>query len=227
MSRLLLALPLCVSLVCGCGETQHPVRHESIDQTTSGSQETGDADRDAPPLQSDAMSSLPPGHPPMSAMQGGMPGMAPAGDELKIDAPEGWNVVQPRSSMIQAEFALPKAEGDDSDGRLTVMMAGGSIDANVERWKGQFEDLEEKPIEEIDVAGTKVTLVDFSGTFNERRGMMGPVTKRPGYRMLAAIIAMPDGLLFVKGYGPKNTMAKHADEFRAFVESLTASATKK
>ncbi len=158
----------------------------------------------------------------MSAMQGGVPAMPPASGKLKVNAPGPWTTVQPKSSMIQAEFALPKVEGDESDGRLTVMMAGGSIDANVQRWRGQFEELEDKPVEEIDVSGTKVTLVDFGGTFNERRGMMGPVTKRPDYRMLAAIVVMPNGSLFVKAYGPKNTMALHAKDFRAFVESLAS-----
>lgn len=141
---------------------------------------------------------------------------------LKIETPEGWEVVRPKSTLIQAEFALPKADGDDSDGRLTVMMAGGSIDANVRRWRGQFEELEDKPVEEIDVSGTKVTLVDLRGTYREQRGMVGPVAKRPGYRVLAAIISTSQGLLFVKGYGPANTMARHAATFRKLVESLAS-----
>ncbi|MBC8871448.1 MAG: hypothetical protein H8E44_18650 [Planctomycetes bacterium] len=59
--------------------------------------------------------------------------------------------MQRKSAMIQAEFALPKAEGDVRDGRLTVVKAGGSIDANIRRWRHQFEELKEKPVEEIDV----------------------------------------------------------------------------
>ena len=159
----------------------------------------------------------------MSAMPGGMPAMSmsAAGRGLKVTAPEEWVVVQPKVSMIQAEFALPKVEGDENDGRLTVMAAGGSVKMNVDRWRSQFADLKDKPTEEIDVSGTKVTLVDLSGTFNEQRGM-GPVTQRPAYRMLAAILETPDGLLFVKGYGPENTMAKYAEDFRPFVESLAS-----
>ena len=133
-----------------------------------------------------------------------------------------WLPVEPRSVLIQAEFALPKTEGDDRDGRLTVMKAGGTIEANIERWRHQFEQLTEKPVEEIDVSGTKVTLVDFSGTYKEFRGMRGPVIKRSGYRMLAAIISKPEGLWFVKGYGPEKTMARHADTFRAWVKSRAA-----
>ncbi len=149
--------------------------------------------------------------------------MPTAGGELRVAAPEGWVVVQPKVSMIQAEFALPHVEGDKKDGRLTVMAAGGTVEMNVDRWRGQFSDLKDKPVEEIDVSGTKVTLVDLSGTFNEQRGM-GPVTQRPAYRMLAAILETPDGLLFVKGYGPESTMAKYAKDFRPFVESLASPA---
>lgn len=226
MFRALLASLLCLIVVAGCGETTHPVRQEAMAPPADEpeSVEKGEATTATPSREEKP--SLPPGHPPMSAMQGGMPAMPPARKELKVKAPEAWKVVQPKSGMIQAEFALPKADGDENDGRLTLMMAGGTVDMNVERWRGQFEELEDKPVEELDVAGTKVSLVDLSGTFNERRGMMGPVTKRPGYRMLAAIIATPDGMLFVKGYGPKNTMAKYAEDFRAFVESLAAPAEK-
>ena len=223
MFRPLLAMSLCLTVVAGCGETRHPVRQEMMAPSAPDVEASESADPTESLAGSGEKPSLPPGHPPMSAMQGGMPGMSAARGELKVTAPQAWTVVQPRSSMIQAEFALPKVDGDEDNGRLTVMTAGGSIDANVQRWRGQFEELEDKPVEEIDVSGTKVTLVDLAGTFNEQRGMMGPVTKRPGYRMLAAIIARPDGMVFVKGYGPKNTMAKYTDDFRAFVESLAAS----
>lgn len=227
MFRALLASLLCLIVVAGCGETRHPVRHETMAPPAVEPENAENAEATTSAPGREEKPSLPPGHPPMSAMQGGMPAMpaAPRG-ELKVKAPESWKVMQPKSSMIQAEFALPKVDGDENDGRLTVMMAGGTVDMNLQRWRGQFEELEDKPVEEFDVAGTKVSLVDLSGTFNEQRGMMGPVTKRPGYRMLAAIVAMPDGMLFVKGYGPKNTMAKYADDFRSFVESLAAPAEK-
>jgi hypothetical protein len=208
MFRVLLSFSFLPILVTGCGETRHPVRQETVALPAPESEDSGAA-------------ALPPGHPPMSAMQSTMPAMPPSGGDLQITAPEGWIAVQPTGMMRpDAEFALPKVEGDEDHGRLTVMRAGGSIEANLERWRGQFEELQDKPAEETDVSGTKVTLVDFSGTFNEQRGMTGTTVKRPGYRMLAAIVELPDGLLFVKAYGPANTMAKHADEFRDFVESL-------
>ena len=147
-------------------------------------------------------------------------GMTATGRSVAIDGPEGWRVVKPRSVMIQAEFALPKAEGDAREGRLTVVKAGGSVDLNIKRWRHQFEELKEKPVEKTDVSGTEVTLVDFSGTYKERQVGGGAVDRRPGYRMLGAILSKPDGLWFVKGYGPEKTMARHEEAFRAFVEAL-------
>lgn len=153
-------------------------------------------------------------------------GMTATGRSVALDGPEGWRVVKPRSIVIQAEFALPKAEGDDRDGRLTVVKAGGSVDANIERWRHQFEELKEKPVEEIDVSGTEVTVVDCGGTYKERQVGGRAVARRPGYRMLGAILSKPDGLWFVKGYGPEKTMARHEETFRAFVETLAATGGK-
>lgn len=146
------------------------------------------------------------------------------GDQSSLSNDQGcpWLSVRPRSVVIEAEFALAKAEGDERDGRLTVVKAGGTIAANIERWRYQFEQLKEKPVEEIDVSGTKVTLVDLSGTYKEYGGIGKSVIKRTGYRMLGAIISKPDGLWFVKGYGPEKTMPRHVDAFRAWVKSRAA-----
>jgi len=139
---------------------------------------------------------------------------------FKVTPPEGWRVVNSKSRDIWAKFELPKAEGDERDGRLIMVPWGGRSD--IQRWRGQFEELKEKPVEEIDVSGTKITLVDFSGMYRERQVGGGPVDRRLGYRMLGAILSKPDGRWFVKGYGPKNTMARHQEAFRAFVEALAA-----
>ena len=106
------------------------------------------AQRDDKPTSNDLGKIRPPGGVPR--IPGGSGNPIPEECPLKISATEGWNVVQRKSAMIQAEFALPKAEGDVRDGRLTVVKAGGSIDANIRRWRHQFEELKEKPVEEID-----------------------------------------------------------------------------
>ena len=119
------------------------------------------------------------------------------------------------------EFSLPKAEGDADDGRLTVSTAGGALEDNLNRWKGQFGGKPDKESQEtLDVGDVKVTWVDYSGTFSDQRGPFAPATPKPGYRMLGAVIPLGDQLFFVKGYGPEKTVASHAEKIRGFIQSL-------
>ena len=142
-------------------------------------------------------------------------------DAITLTAPAGWQRTPPSSSFVAAEFALSRAEGDDADGRLTVSTAGGSVEANIDRWKGQFgPQAKQSPQEEIDVAGMKVTVVDFSGDFNDQRGPFAPAVERPGYRMIAAIVPVDGQLHFIKATGPQKTIASHADEIHQFIRSV-------
>jgi hypothetical protein len=84
-----------------------------------------------------AIEAKPPGatdHPPTVSEAGGKLRL----DKLSFEVPEGWQTKPASSSFVLAEFVLPKAEGDDADGRLTVSAAGGSIEANIDRWRDQF-----------------------------------------------------------------------------------------
>jgi hypothetical protein len=169
--------------------------------------------------------SLPAGHPPIGAADGGSAGpLDTSGGEVKLEAltltaPEGWGRRQPQSSFIDAEFVLPKAEGDDADGRLTVSRAGGSVEANIERWKGQFTNLQAAKEEKIDAGGIEATLVDLSGEFDDKRGPFAPAVARADYRMIAAIIPVGEQLHFVKATGPQKTLESHAEAIKNFVRS--------
>ncbi len=140
---------------------------------------------------------------------------------ISLTAPAGWKQMPPSSSFVEAEFALPHAEGDDADGRLTISTAGGTMQANIDRWKGQFgPQAKQTPQEEIDVSGMKVTLVDLSGNFNDQRGPFAPAVERPGYRMIAAIVPVQGQLHFIKATGPEKTIASHADQIHEFIRSV-------
>jgi hypothetical protein len=152
-----------------------------------------------------------------------------AGESLSLEAPEGFERVQPKSGMIEVEFAVP-SEGDLPAGRMTVMGAGGSIEANIDRWCGQFAqpdggDTKDKLMKKsLKVAGCTVTLVDIPGTYLDQPGgpfAGGPSVKRPGYRMLAAIVETPEqGNSFLKFYGPAATVERHAAGFQKMIEGM-------
>lgn len=157
-----------------------------------------------------------------------------AGGALSLEAPTGWRRVQPKSGMIETEFAIP-SEGKAPDnaplapGRMTVMGAGGSVEANIDRWYGQFAQPDGSSTKDkaatktFRVAGRDVTLVDISGTYKDSPGgpfAGGKTVDRPGYRMLAAIVEGADGNYFLKFYGPAGTVERHADGFRHMVEGM-------
>lgn len=147
---------------------------------------------------------------------------------LRLQAPVAWKSVEPKFNMIEAEFQIPKSDGEDSDGRLTIMASGGGIEGNIERWKGQFSDPDDGPASEakidvIEVAGMKTHMVDMSGSYADRPdGPSSPPVFRKNYRMLGAIIETENaGMYFVKFYGGKDTVEANAKRFEAFIKSLT------
>lgn len=150
---------------------------------------------------------------------------------FSLEAPAAWERVRPKSGMVETEFAIPGAPGE-APGRLTVMGAGGTVEANVERWQGQFTQPDGSATKDrtatkaFAVAGCDVTLVDIAGTFKDMPGgpfAGGQAVERAGYRMLAAIIETPDrGNYFLKLTGPAATIAAQQEAFRTMVEGLVA-----
>ncbi|MCA9248219.1 MAG: hypothetical protein KDA42_13920 [Planctomycetales bacterium] len=153
--------------------------------------------------------------------------IAVADGRFSLEAPADWKRVQPRVRIVEAEFAIPASEGDDNDGRLTVMGAGGSIEQNIDRWIGQFTQAdggstkERTKTEKKSIAGCEVHLVDIAGTFSDRRGPFAPAVERPDYRMLAAIVETGKfGNYFVKFYGPVKTVSDNEKAFEEMIAHL-------
>jgi len=151
---------------------------------------------------------------------------------FSLAAPDSFKRVRPRSMMVETEFSLPPIAGDEGSGRFTVMGAGGSIEANIDRWIGQFSQpdgsatKDKAAVKKLKVAGCSVTLVDVTGTYKDMPGgpfAGGRVIERTDYRMLAAIIETGDaGNYFLKLYGPAKTVGNSADGFRKMVEGMVA-----
>jgi hypothetical protein len=182
--------------------------------------------------QNQAMGALPAGHPPIdgSAARQPMPmGMnRPAVTPVNYAAPTAWQKEQPRSNMRSDQYRLPRAEGDAEDGELAVFPGlGGGVDANIDRWKGQFSTPEGQPIppeafirQTLDVNGLKVTFVDIAGRYDP--GMMagGSGGPKQGFRMLGAVVETPEGEVYFKATGPSTTMANQRDAFLEFLKTM-------
>jgi hypothetical protein len=147
---------------------------------------------------------------------------------LTFTAPTSWKPRAASSSMRVAEFVVPKAAGDPEDGEVIVYFfggTGGSVDANIQRWIGQFQQPAGAPPDggrtSFSVGALKVTAVDVSGTYvAEVRPGAAERHNKPGFRMRAAVIETPKGPYFVKFTGPAATVKQASPAFDQFIKSL-------
>ncbi|TWT30599.1 hypothetical protein [Blastopirellula retiformator] len=141
--------------------------------------------------------------------------------KMTLVAPESWKKVEPAVRIIDYEFSAPPADDSGQPGRITVMGAGGSIEANVDRWVGQFNGAVKQPMKEEKIAGQTVYIVDISGDFRDQRGPFAQATVKKDYRMLGAIIKSEKaGQYFIKFTGPKATVEHNEKAFKSMVDSL-------
>jgi hypothetical protein len=106
---------------------------------------------------------------------------------------------------------------------MSVSTAGGSVDANVQRWAGQFE---QKPGDEAKrtqrtIGDLKVTVVEVKGTFKSGMPGMGPATSKEKWALLGAIVETPGGTpWFFKLTGPEKTVTAARADFDKLVDSF-------
>lgn len=145
-------------------------------------------------------------------------------------APEAWQREAARP-MRAATYTIRAAEGDLEDAECAVFYfgqgQGGSVEANIRRWIGQFEQPDGKPIgdaakpEKTSIGDLDVTTLRLAGTYLASAGPMSPVQeKKPGYRMLGAIVDAPQGPVFFKMTGPAKTVTAAEGDFDAMLKTL-------
>jgi hypothetical protein len=170
---------------------------------------------------------LPPGHPPVDdPMQAqdmmGNPGDQPEADPSSLDwkAPARWQVAPNTSSMRLATYRIPHAPGDTTDAELSITRAGGSPDANAQRWIGQFADDGTRTSKRTTrkVGLLEVTIVEVQGTYSG--GMGKESASQTGWALLGAIVPAGSTPYFFKLTGPAKSVLAARSEFDAFVGSL-------
>jgi len=146
---------------------------------------------------------------------------------LSWKPPPGWTAEPPSSPMRIVTYRVPAAAGDPEPGEVGVFFfgtgEGGSVDANIDRWKAQLapEPGSAKPARWVDtIRGIRVTRVSAEGTYSS--GMPGgPRTPKAAFALLGAIAEGPGGNVFFKLTGPRKTVQKAATRFEALVRSLS------
>lgn len=143
---------------------------------------------------------------------------------VRWSVPAAWSDA-PGSNIRVATYRAPAAKGAEA-GECAVFFfgrgQGGSVEANLERWSRQFEGSPKPQRSSRQVRGLPVTVAHLAGTYLAPGGpMMQSQGKRPGYRLLGAIVETPQGLIFFKLTGPAATVAAAEAGFDSLVGSLT------
>lgn len=147
---------------------------------------------------------------------------------IRWTPPAGWKAEGARP-MRAATYSIAPAPGDSTGAECIVNYfgpgQGGSLDANIDRWKSQIQGPDGTPakakVDKRTVRGVPITVIDASGSYTGMGGpMMASPKPLPGYRLLGAIAEGPGGNVFFKLAGPATTIAAQQKNFELLLASI-------
>ncbi|MCH7879601.1 MAG: hypothetical protein IH914_09850 [candidate division Zixibacteria bacterium] len=145
--------------------------------------------------------------------------------------PGDWEIGAP-APMRAGTYLAGAAEGDDEGAECRVNYfgqgQGGEVQQNIDRWQSQMEISGQEGVfadplvSRVKVNGLNVSMVELSGTYlSKSRPMALQFTRKVDFKMFAAIVQAPGGMLFFKMTGPAKTMELQRQGFRQIVGSLS------
>ena len=146
--------------------------------------------------------------------------------DITLNVPANWKQSPASNNLRTAQFALPAVDGDKDDAELVVYFfggAGGGVNANLERWSGQFQPGGKKQkIYKGQSKQGEYYLLDITGVYNKPIGP--PINRQtnptPGYQMLAVVLMVKDkGNYFLKLTGPQKTVSAASKAIRVAIEA--------
>jgi hypothetical protein len=165
--------------------------------------------------------------PPMAAGGGGdsvMPAQR-AQSPIAWTVPTAWTEQTPSSTMRVAQWGIPGA-GGAGECAIFLFAGGGAVDANLDRWVGQFaqpdgsssDDHDERAV--LTVNGLNVHTIRLTGIFRGGAMMGGAPGDLPDYALFGAVVDRPGTPVFLKCTGPAATMTAAQGDLDAFVASF-------
>lgn len=149
-----------------------------------------------------------------------MPEMASAPAEASASSggalPAGWKEVPPTQFLL-AKYVIQGSGDAKADVNVSMLAGqGGGLMANVTRWRGQLglstlsEEEFSKQARTLDVAGTKATVVDMTGS-DMKTGKKA--------RLIGVIVPQPGETWFYKLMGDEQIVEQQKDVFTKFVQT--------
>jgi hypothetical protein len=166
--------------------------------------------------------SLPPNHPPIPSTVsphgvhgGGSALVAEEAPAIAWTVPSGWQMSpNPNAMRIATYHPSPSTE-------VSVSRAGGTTEANIQRWIGQFDDAGKDTRAEMTVHGIKVDVVEVSGTYVGGGMAAGPAAERhTGWSLLGAVVETSGSHYFVKMLGPTEEVRAARASFDTLLGSI-------
>ncbi len=142
---------------------------------------------------------------------------------LTAPKPVAWTWVKPSMQFRTLQYTI--AGGADSTSAADLIVSvfnagdGGPIDANIERWRGQFrngEAMADAKTSKGEVQGMPLTRVELEGDYMS----MGSPAPKVGFMQLAAIVEAPGRNVFFRLTGPKATVEASRAAFEALVAGI-------
>jgi hypothetical protein len=128
--------------------------------------------------------------------------------------------------MRAATYDVPAAPGDSEGAECAVFFfgpgQGGGVQANIDRWLGQFQEKPAAPPQgrKQTVNGIAITTIEHGGTFLAGGPMQPNKTAKSGYYMVGSIAEAPEGNVFFKLTGPAKTVKASRAAFDKMIASL-------
>ena len=146
---------------------------------------------------------------------------------ITLPKPAAWTWVKPSMQFRTLQYQVcnsgPGKVAPCADLIVSVfkMGDGGSVDANIGRWKNQFQNTDGSPAQPTRsqrvVAGASVTRVDLKGAWKG----MGMGEAQNNSEQLAAAIELPQETIYIRMVGPESTVEAARKDFEAMVDGLT------
>ncbi len=121
--------------------------------------------------------------------------------------------------MREATYRI-KSVGGLGDGELSVMRVGGTVLANINRWRDQFVARPKAKIDKRRVGDLEVTIVEINGAFRGSGLPSDPGGARAAWTMRTAIVDTAPAKYFFKLTGPAATVSAARADFDALIDSF-------
>ncbi len=148
---------------------------------------------------------------------------------FQFSVPAGWEEAELspfQRGFVTARYFVGDKSGGGDRVTMTVTDSGGGVQANLKRWRQQFQSPPEKPPfqEEIPLSDTTAHWLDIMGKFVG--GMGGSGNDRTDWRMIGVIIPKTNdptmqSVVALKLTGPAAEVEQVRDAFRDLVTSAS------